>query len=108
GMAIDDAILIPPIAAEKIAENAALIDGGAVRIVQPIERGDAGQRWRFPNRHPPLQHAEIRLADAADFAIRPGLMTQPFDDVVEANFHFTRYELRLRHAFLLPDLMPRA
>ena len=82
-MAIDDAVLVPPIAAEEIAQNAALIDRGAIRIVQPVEGGDAGERRRLLDRHPPLRHAEIRLPDAADLAVRPFLMAEPFDDVVK-------------------------
>ena len=82
-MAIDDAVLVPPIAAEEIAQNAALVDRGAIRIVQPVEGGDAGERRRFLDRHPPLRHAKVRLPDAADFAVRPRLMAEPFDDVVE-------------------------
>src|SRR5580704_16006538 len=49
-MAIDDAVLVPPIAAEEIAQNAALIDRSAIRIVQPVESGDAGERRRFLDR----------------------------------------------------------
>ena len=82
-MTIDDAILVPPIASEEIAENAALINRGAVWIVQAVERGDAGERRRLLDRHPPLRHAEIGLADAADLAVRPGLAAEPFDDVVK-------------------------
>ena len=82
-MAIDDAILVPPIAAEEIAQHAALIDRGAIGIVEPVEGGDAGERRRLLDRHPPLRHAEIGLADAADFAVRPVLVAEPFDDVVE-------------------------
>ena len=82
-MAIDDAVLVPPIAAEEIAQNAALIDRGAIRIVEPVEGGDAGERRRFLDRHPPLRHAEIGLPDAADLAVRPRLMAEPFDDVVK-------------------------
>src|SRR6185295_11765576 len=83
GMAVDDAVLVPPIAAEEIAEHAALIDRGAVRIVEPVERRDALERRRLLDRHPPLRHAEVRLADATDLAARPRLMAEPFDDVVE-------------------------
>src|SRR4029077_11845419 len=54
-------------------------------IVQAVEGGDAGKRQRLLNRHPPLQHAEIRLPDAADFTVRPGLAAEPFDDVVEVS-----------------------
>src|SRR5262249_29524592 len=82
-MPIDDAILIPPIAAEEIAEDAALIDRGAIRIIQAVEGRDAGKRRRLLDRHPPLQHAKVRLAGAADFAVRPRLAAQPCDDVVE-------------------------
>ena len=82
-MAIDDAVLVPPIAAEEIAEHAALIDRGAIRIVEPVEGADAGERRRFADRHPPLRHAEIGLADAADLAARPFLPAEPFDDVVQ-------------------------
>src|SRR6202030_1548561 len=82
-MAIYDAVLVPQIAAEEIAQNAALVDRGAIRIVEPVESGDAGQRRRFLDRHPPLRHAKIRLPDAADLAVRPRLMAEPFDDVVE-------------------------
>jgi hypothetical protein len=82
-MAIDDAVLISPIAAEEIAKDPALINRGAVRVVQAIESGDTGERRRFRNRHPPLQHAEIGLTDAADFAVRPRLAAEPFDHVVE-------------------------
>src|SRR5271169_6968243 len=82
-MAIDDAVLVPPIAAEKIAEHAALIDRGAIGIVEPVERGDTGERRRPLDRHPPLQHAEIRLPDAADLAARPRLAAEPFDDIVK-------------------------
>src|SRR5271166_4260247 len=80
---IDDAVLIPPIAAEEITEHAALIDRGAIRIVQAVEGGDAGERRRLRNRHPPLQHTEIGLADAANFTVRPWPMAEPFDDVIE-------------------------
>src|SRR5581483_11773766 len=45
-IAIDDAILVPPIAAEEVAQNAALIDRGAVWIVEPVKGGDAGERRR--------------------------------------------------------------
>src|SRR5262245_17147494 len=83
GVAVDDAVLIPPITAEEIAEDAALIDRGAIRIVQPVESSDTGKRRRFLDRHPPLQHAEIGLAHAADLAVRPGLAAKPFDDVVK-------------------------
>ena len=82
-MAIDDAVLVPPIAAEEIPQHAALIDRGAVGIVEPVEGGDAGKRRRLLDRHPPLQHAEIGLADAADLAVRPRLMAEPFDDVIK-------------------------
>jgi len=82
-VAIDDAILVPPIAAEKIAQYAALINRSAIGIVQSIEGGDAGKRGRPLNSHPPLQHAEIGLPYPADFAVRPGLAAEPFDDVVE-------------------------
>src|SRR5580704_7439298 len=82
-MAVDDAVLVPPIAAEEIAQNAALVDRGAIGIVEPVEGGDASERRRFQDRHPPLRHAEIRLPDAADLAARPRLVAEPFDDVVE-------------------------
>src|SRR5579871_2311067 len=64
-MAIDDAVLIPPIAAEEIAEDAALIDRRPIRIVEAVESGNAGEPGRPLDRHPPLQPAE------------------PLDDVVE-------------------------
>ena len=82
-MAVDDAVLVPPIGAEEIAEHAALIDRGAIRIVEPVEGADAGERRRLLDRHPPLRHAEIGLADAADLAARPCLMAEPFDHVVK-------------------------
>src|ERR1700683_1704983 len=84
-MAIDDAILVPPIASEKIPQNSALIDRSAVRVIQPVESGNAGERRRLLNRHPPLRHAEIGLSDAADLAVRPGLAAKPFDDVVKVS-----------------------
>ena len=82
-MAVDDAVLVPPVGAEEIAQDSALIDRGAVGIVQSVEGGDAGERRRLLDRHPPLRHAEIGLADAADLAVRPGLMAEPFDHVIE-------------------------
>ncbi len=85
-MAVDDAVLVPPVGAEEIAEDATLVDRGAVGIVEPVEGGDAGERGRLLDRHPPLRHAECRtvgLADAADLAARPGLVAEPFDHVIE-------------------------
>ncbi len=83
GVPVDDAVLVPPVAAEKVAEDAALIDRSAVEVVHAVERRDAGKRRRLADRHPPLRHAEIGLADAADLAVRPRLMPEPLDDVVE-------------------------
>src|SRR5215472_14796677 len=72
-----------PITAEEVSEYPALIHRSAIGIVHAIEGRDARKRRRLLDRHPPLQHAEIGLADAADFAVRPGLMSEPFDDVIE-------------------------
>ena len=83
GMSVDDAVLVPPITAEEVSEYSALIHRSAIGIVHAIEGRDARKRRRLLDRHPPLQHAEIGLADAADFAVRPGLMSEPFDDVVK-------------------------
>src|SRR6516165_6376673 len=83
GMPVDDAVLVPPITAEEVSEYSALIHRSAIGIVHAVEGRDARKRRRLLNRHPPLQHAEIGLADAADFAVRPGLMSEPFDDVVK-------------------------
>jgi hypothetical protein len=44
--AIDEAVLIPPIAGEKIARDAAVIAAGAVGVGQPVMRGKAGERRR--------------------------------------------------------------
>src|SRR5262249_27757851 len=81
--AVDDAVLVPPVAPEEIAKNAALVDRRAVGIGEAVERGDAGERRRLRGRHPPLQHAEVGLPHAADLAVRPRLAADPFDDVVE-------------------------
>src|SRR5262249_31826932 len=81
--AVDEAVLIPPIAGEKIAGNATVIGAGAVKIGQAVVRGDTGKRRRRKRGHKPLQHAEIGLADAADLAVAPGLSANPFNDVVK-------------------------
>src|SRR5215468_4123775 len=65
GMSVDDAVLVPPITAEEVSEYSALIHRSAIGIVHAVEGRDA--RKRLLDRHPPLQHAEIGLADAADF-----------------------------------------
>src|SRR5512143_3208457 len=80
---IDKTILVPPVAREKIARDAAMIDAGAVSVGQAVMRRDASQRWGCKRTHEPLQHAKIRLANAADFPAAPRLPTNPFDDVVE-------------------------
>ena len=83
GVPVDDAVLVPPVGAEEIAEHAALVDRGAVEVVHAVERRDAFQRRRLLDRHPPLRHAEVGLADAADLAARPRLVAEPFDHVVQ-------------------------
>jgi hypothetical protein len=81
--AVDEAILVPPVAGKEIARNAAVITAGAVGIRQSVMRADAGERRRRQRAHEPLQHAKIRLADAADFARAPRLLSDPFDHVVK-------------------------
>jgi len=76
-------LLAPWFHCQKIAQYAALINRSAIGIVQSIEGGDAGKRGRPLNSRPPLHHAEIGLTYPADFAVRPGLAGEPFDDVVE-------------------------
>src|SRR6516164_202724 len=54
-----------------------------VRIVQAVISAETSKmRWVL-NSHEPLQHAVIGLADAPNLAIRPGLLSDPFDDVVQ-------------------------
>src|SRR5215831_19995380 len=81
--AIDETILIPPIAGEKVAWDAAMIGAGTIEVRQAVMCSNACQRRRRECGHKPLQHAKIGLADAADFAGAPRLPTNPFDDVVE-------------------------
>src|SRR5713101_8630793 len=39
GMPVDDAVLVPPIAAQEIAEHSSLIDRGAIAVVHAVEGG---------------------------------------------------------------------
>src|SRR5262249_49579798 len=41
GMSVDDGVLVPPIAAQEIAEHSTLIDRRAVEVVHAVEGGDA-------------------------------------------------------------------
>ena len=50
-----------------------MVGAGAVGVAEAVMRAEAGERRRRQRAHEPLQHAEIRLADAADLAVRPGL-----------------------------------
>ena len=81
--AVDDAVLVPPVARDELAGDAALVAGSAVRIVQPVVGAEAGERRRRHDAHPPLRHAEIRLAQAADFSVGPRLRRKPLDHVVQ-------------------------
>jgi hypothetical protein len=42
-----------------------------------------------------LQHAKIRLADTADFAVAPRLCSDPLDDVVEIVLFVAAHEFEL-------------
>jgi len=80
---VDEAVLVPPVAAEEIAGDATVMRAGAIRVGQSIMRAETGQRRRRLRAHEPLHHTEIGLADATDFLVRPGLRADPFDHVVE-------------------------
>ena len=81
--AVDDAVLVPPVAGNELARDAAGVAGGAVGIVEAVVGAEARERRRLHDAHPPLRHAEVRLADAADLAVRPRLCRDPLDHVVE-------------------------
>ena len=69
--------------AGELARNAARIGDAGVSIDQPVIRGDAGEMRRVLRRHEPLRHRVVRLPDAADLAVRPRLLRNPFDHVEE-------------------------
>src|SRR5664279_5637784 len=81
--AVDEAVLIPPIAGEEVARDAAVVAAGAVGVGQAVMRAEAGERGRRQRAYEPLHHAEVGLADAADFTVAPRLRADPFDDVVK-------------------------
>ncbi len=82
-IAIDETVLIPPVTGKEIARDAAMVGAGAVGVRQSVMRAETGERRRRQRAHEPLQHAEIRLTDAADLVVRPGLRADPFDHVVK-------------------------
>jgi hypothetical protein len=43
----------------------------------------AGERGRLQDAHPPLRHAEVRLAESAHLAVGPRLLGDPLDHVVQ-------------------------
>src|SRR5436305_8680892 len=82
-IAVNESVLIPPVSREEVAGDSAVMGAGAIDVAQPVMGSEAGERGRRHRAHEPLQHAEVRLADAANSAVAPGLTTDPFDDVVE-------------------------
>ena len=50
GEAVDEAVLVPPVAGEEIARDAAVIGAGAVKIRQTVMRRDARKRRRRERR----------------------------------------------------------
>src|SRR3954466_5744047 len=77
GKAVDDAVLVPPVAGNELTGDAPGVAGGAIRIVEAVGGAEAGERGRLHDAHPPLRHAEVRLAEAADLAVGPGLLGDP-------------------------------
>src|SRR5436853_5495899 len=52
--AIDETVLIPPVAGKEIARDAAVIGAGAIEVRQTVVRGNTCERrWR-ERRHKPL------------------------------------------------------
>ncbi len=81
-----------PAADEAVGENAAVIEDVAVLVGGAFPRHDAFQRRRLEVRHPPLRAGEERDPDGGDAAVAPGLMTGPFDGVVEIDRLLRRIE----------------
>jgi hypothetical protein len=79
---VDETVLVPPVTREKIARNAAVISACAIGIGKAVMRPDAFQRRRSHRAKKPLQHTVIRLADATNIAVTPGLPCDPLDHVM--------------------------
>src|SRR5204863_8814978 len=95
GKAVDDAVLVPPVAGDELAGNAAGVAGGAIRIIQTVVGAEARERRRLHDAHPPLRHAEIRLTQSADLAVGPRLLCDPLDGGVEVLLIILLEELEL-------------
>src|SRR5438552_17405909 len=83
GKTVDDAVLVPPVAREELPGDAALVARGAVGIVQSVVGAKARERRRRDDAYPPLRHAAVRLAEAADLAVRPGLRRNPLAHILD-------------------------